>query len=116
MDRLTGRLPDRPMTAVVVRAQAANDDPDVLGFVMAFPDGTKLQAAAHVPAEGYLDPESIPRAMAAKFLDALIRKGNLRTADGTNWPSVAAAIQREIFAFNRERRDRFQNARAVMVQ
>jgi glycine/D-amino acid oxidase-like deaminating enzyme len=99
------QLPERPMTTIIVRARAANDDPDVLAVVGAFPDGSRLSAAMRVPRPGYLDPTEVGKALAAALLNRLIERQNTRVADGTNWPSVAAACQRIVAQWNRERRD-----------
>lgn len=99
------QLPERPMTAIIVRAQAADDDPDVLAVVGAFPDGTRIAASMRVPRPGYLDPTEVGKRLAAALLQRLIERQNIRIADGTNWPSVAAACQRIVAAWNRDRRD-----------
>jgi hypothetical protein len=98
-------LPERPMTTIVVRAQAADNDPDVLGVVARFPDGMTVAASMRVPRPGYLEPTEVGKKLAAAILNRLIERTAIKNADGTNWPSVAAACQRIVAAWNRDRRD-----------
>lgn len=98
-------LPERPMTTIIVRAEAVDNNPDVLGVVARFPDGQTVAASMLVPRPGYLIPEDTGKKLAAAILQRLMERRNSRMADATNWPSVAAACSRITAEWNRDRRD-----------
>ena len=99
-------LPLNPMTATIARMEDENNS-NVFAFGVAFPkstfgDGPRL-TISHPVAPGKIIDPALCKDYATKLAEELERRGLMDLVVWTNWPSVAAAIQRVIIEFNSKR-------------
>ena len=69
------------------------------GALIVWPSKYAKEIAWH-SATGIRDAQAFAKAQAASLLDELMREGKGDEANGTNWPSLVAALQRIVVEFN----------------
>ena len=95
---------------------ADSPDPDVAGFVVEFPSGTRKSIAwrSKAPITPALDAA---KEYAAKLLAARSSEpGGMDDVNRTNWASVTAAVQRIIMDWNDETRARLYGSTGMGAQ
>ena len=95
---------------------ADSPDPDVAGFVVEFPSGTRKQVAwrSKAPIVPAIDAA---KQYAAQLLAARSSEpGGMDDVDRTNWASVTAAVQRIILDWNDKTRERLYGGTSMGAQ
>lgn len=101
-DGLHQRHPGRGCNTSLIPLEAVNGDPEVGGFLVFLPSGaTKVISWRQVkPITPTLEAA---KEFTAKVVDTLLKANtpeSLADIEGTNWTSVAAAVQRIILDWN----------------
>lgn len=95
-------IPVFPATLTIVPLEAANSNQDVFAFLCVFPTGTRFTVATVFP-KGVVDPK-MAKDFTIRITQGCIDRGDMKSADGTNWVSVTAMMQKLIVDFNSRRR------------